>query len=257
MTHAEPDCVVRHRHRRYGAQRAAASGHHGGAGRQDRRGQRRGRGLLRSLDAAAAPPRVARSRAVRLAAARADRAGAQPRLGGERISRRSLDAAQSGRAAGRSQRRARAGAAGPCGGDAAGAHHRRQDGPPAHPSRRRALGDRARLDAGARDQEPALRHPRRRATARASRQRRRPHAHAPDLRRGRPHREAGRPHGGVRRRAAGGARAGQHPCGARPGEEARAVGLWAPHQVRRDLRSVAARRCSRTATSSSRCFSIS
>ena len=52
------------------------------------------------------------------------------------------DAAQSGRAAGRPLRRAAAGAARPRRGDAAGAHHRRQDGPPAHPSRRRALGDR-------------------------------------------------------------------------------------------------------------------
>ena len=66
----------------------------GGAGRQDRRGERRGRGVLRSLDAAAAAASVARSRAVRLAAARADRAGAQSRLGGERISRRPLDPAQ-------------------------------------------------------------------------------------------------------------------------------------------------------------------
>ncbi len=34
-------------------------------------------------------------------------------------------------------------------GDAARAHHRRQNGPPAHPSRRRPLGDRAGRDAGA------------------------------------------------------------------------------------------------------------
>ena len=52
-------------------------------------------------------------------------------------------------------------------GDAAGAHHRRQDGPPAHPSRRGALGDRARRHAGPRDQESAVRHPRRGAAARA------------------------------------------------------------------------------------------
>ena len=36
-----------------------------------------------------------------------------------------------------------------CRGDAAGAHHRRQNGSPAHPSRRRAFGDRARRHAGA------------------------------------------------------------------------------------------------------------
>ena len=45
--------------------------------------------LLRSLDAAAAPARAARPRAVRLAAARADRAGAPARRGGERIQGRS------------------------------------------------------------------------------------------------------------------------------------------------------------------------
>jgi two-component system nitrogen regulation sensor histidine kinase GlnL len=69
---------------------------------------------------------------------------------------------------------------------------------------------------------------------------RRPHADAADLRRGRPHRHAGRPHGGVRRRAAGGARPGQHPFGARSRQAARAVRLCPQHPLRRGLRSVAA-----------------
>ena len=72
------------------------------------------------------------------------------------------------------------------------------------------------------------------------RQRRRPHAHAADLRRGRPDREARRPHGGVHRRAADRARAGQHPCRARSREAARAFRLCAQHQVRRGVRPVAA-----------------
>ncbi len=190
--------------------------------------------------AAAAPPPAARAGAVRQPAAGADRAGARARRGGQRIQGRSRHAAQSGRAPGRPARRAAAGARRPRGDHAAGAHHRRQDGPPAHPSRRRALGDRARRHAGARDQEPALRHPRRGAAARAVGRRRRPHADAAHLRRGRPHREAGRPHGGVLRRAAGRARAGQHPRRARAREAAGPVGLRAPHQVRRGLRSLAA-----------------
>ena len=44
----------------------------------------------------------------------------------------------------------------------------------------------------------------------------------------------------VRRRAPLGARPGQHPRGAGPGERARAIRLRAPHPLRRDLRSVAA-----------------
>ena len=159
---------------RRGAQRAAASGHHGLARRQDRRRQCRGRIVLRGVAAAAAPPRAARPGAVRQPAAGADRAGARARRRGQRIQGRSRHAAQSRRAPGRSARRAAAGAARPRRGDAAGAHHRRQDGPPAHPSRRRALGDRARRHAGARDQEPAVGHPRRRAAARAVGRRRRP-----------------------------------------------------------------------------------
>ena len=92
-----------------------------------------------------------------------------PRRGGQRIQGRSRHAAQSRRPPGRPACRAAAGAAGPRRGDAAGAHHRRQDGPPAHPSRRGALGDRARRHAGARDQEPAVGHSRRGAAARAIR----------------------------------------------------------------------------------------
>ena len=45
--------------------------------------------------------------------------------------------------------------------------------------------------------------------------RRRQRADPAHLRRGRPHRQAGRPHGGLLRRAADRARAGQHPCRAR------------------------------------------
>ena len=53
--------------------------------------------------------------------------------------------------------------------DAAGAHDGRQDRPPAHPSRRGAHRDRPRRHARARDQEPALGHPRRGAAARSRR----------------------------------------------------------------------------------------
>ncbi len=56
----------------------------------------------------------------------------------------------------------------------------------------------------------------------------------------RPHRQAGRPHGGLRRRAAGRARAGQHPRRARSRETAGAIGLRPAYQIRRGLRSVAA-----------------
>ena len=90
--------------------------------------------------------------------------------------------------------------------DASGAHHRRQDGPAADPSRRRPLDHGARRDAGARDQEPALGHPRRGAAPRAIGRRERPGADPADLRRDRPDREARRADGAVRRRAAGRAR---------------------------------------------------
>ena len=70
--------------------------------------------------------------------------------------------------------------------------------------------------------------------------RRRPRADPPDLRRGRPHRQARRPHGGLRRRAADRARAGQHPCRARAGEAARATGFARDITHRRGIRSVAA-----------------
>ena len=46
---------------------------------------------------------------------------------------------------------------------------RRQDGPPAHPSRRRAFGDRACRHAGARNQKSAVRHSRRGANCWSSR----------------------------------------------------------------------------------------
>ena len=140
--------------------------------------------------------------------------------------------------------------------DAAGAHHCRQDGPPAHPSRCRPLGDRARRHAGARDQEPAVRYPRRRATAGDLGRRRGPRAHPADLRRDRPHREAGRPHGSLLRRAAGRARAGQYPRRARSRETAGAVRLRraTSNLSRTTIRRC--RRCSPIATSSSRSSSI-
>ena len=68
--------------------------------------------------------------------------------------------------------------------------------------------------AGPRDQEPALRHPRRGAAAGAIGRRGRPRADAADLRRDRPDREARRAHGAVRRRAApsSGARSTSTAC---------------------------------------------
>ena len=91
--------------------------------------------------------------------------------------------------------------------DAARALDRRQDRPPADPSQRRALGHGDGGDAGARGQEPAFRHPRRGAAARAGCRSGRPRADPADLRRDRPHRRAGRPHGGVLRPPADRARA--------------------------------------------------
>ena len=75
-----------------------------------RRQCRRGR-FLRGLGAAAAAASAARPGAVRQPAALADRAGARARRGGQRIQGRSRHAAQSRRPAGRSARRAAAGAA--------------------------------------------------------------------------------------------------------------------------------------------------
>ena len=189
--------------------------------------------------------------------ARAHRAGARARRGGQRVQGRSRHAAQSRRAPGRPVRGAAAGAAGPRGRHAAGAHDRRQDGPPAHPSRRRALGDRARGHARARDQESALRHPRRGAAARAIGRRRRPHLDAADLRRGRPHREAGRPHGSVHRRAADRARTRQHPRRARAREAPRRNRASRATSSSSRTTIPRCRRCSPIATSSSRCSSIS
>ena len=70
--------------------------------------------------------------------------------------------------------------------------------------------------------------------------RRGPRADPPDHRRDRPHRLAGRPHGGVLRRAADRALSGQHPRRARPCEGARQERLCQRHQDRRGLRSVTA-----------------
>ena len=163
---ARAHAVLPSGHRRRRARCVAASGDHGGGRRQDRQRQCGGGILLRGVAAAAAAARAAANwcrSAVRLLALIE-----QVRTRGAPVNEYKVDLgtpAQSRRAAGRSARRAAAGAARPRRGDAAGAHHRRQDGPPAHASRRRALGDRARRHAGARDQESALRHPRRGAAA--------------------------------------------------------------------------------------------
>ena len=83
---------------------------------------------------------------------------------------------------------------------------RRQDRPPADPPQRRAVGHGHGGDAGARGEEPALRHPRRGAASGAECRPRRPRTDPADLRRGRPHLRAGRPHGCVFRPAAARAR---------------------------------------------------
>ena len=70
--------------------------------------------------------------------------------------------------------------------------------------------------------------------------RRGPRADPADPRRDRPHRLAGRPHGGVLRRAADRPLPGQHPRRARPCEGDRQERLRPQHQDRRGLRSVAA-----------------
>ncbi len=109
-----------------------------------------------------------------------------------------------------------------------------------HPSQRRPLGHRARRHARPRDQEPAVGHPRRRATAGDLGRRRRSRADAADLRRDRPHRQTGRSHGGVFRRAPDVAREPQHPRGARSRQAPRAGRFRPPHPLRRSLRSVVA-----------------
>ena len=70
--------------------------------------------------------------------------------------------------------------------------------------------------------------------------RRGPRADPADHRRDRPHRLAGRPHGGLFRRAADRALPGQHPCRARPREGDRQERFCQPHQDLRGLRPVAA-----------------
>ena len=93
---------------------------------------------------------------------------------------------------------------------------RPQHRPPDVAPQRRPLGERARRHAGARGEEPAVGHPRRRPAARAVGAGQRARADQPDLRGDRPHRRPGRPHGGVRRRPADRARPAQHPPGAGP-----------------------------------------
>ncbi len=85
-------------------------------------------------------------------------------------------------------------------------------------------------------------------------ERRRPHPDPAHLRRGRPHREAGRPHGSVHRRAAGRARAGQHPWRARTREAARAFRLRAHTSNSSRNTTLRCRRCMPTATSSIQVF---
>ena len=138
-----------------------------------------------------------------------------------------------------------------------GAHHGRQDRPPAGEPRRRALGHRPRLDARARDQEPAVGHPRRGAAPRAERHVGRAAARPPDPRGDRPHRRPHRPRRGVRRRPADGARADQHPRRPRPGEAAgaRTASRAASPSPRSTIRRC--RRSTATATSSCRSSSTS
>ena len=111
---------------------------------------------------------------------------------------------------------------------------------------RRPLGERARRHAGARGQESAVGHPRRRPAARAVGAGQRARAHQPDLRGDRPHRRAGRPHGGLRRRPADRPRPAQHPPGAEPRAAPVAERLRQERALHRELRSVAARRVRRS-----------
>ena len=135
--------------RRGHPQRLAQSGAADRARRQDRRRQHGRRILFRDFDPVSAAPVAEGTGAVRQPVAGADRSGALQRLAGQRIQGRSRHAAHRRRPPGRSARRAAHRAARPYRRDAAGAHHRRQDGPAADPSQRRAFGDRAGGDAGA------------------------------------------------------------------------------------------------------------
>ena len=146
--------------------------------------------------------------------------GAAHRRHRQRIRRRRRPAAQRRQPRGRRVRRRAARQPRPDRADAAAALDGADDRAPAHAPRRRALGVRHGAGAGARDQEPAVRHPRRRPAARARPQGRGPRADPADLHRDRPHPQSGRPHGGVRRRAPAQHRAGQHPLRARPREAA-------------------------------------
>ena len=104
--------------------------------------------------------------------------------------------------------------------------------------------------AGARDQEPAFGHPRRRAAAGARPQGRRPGADAAHLHGDRPHPQSGRPHGGVRRRAAASATEPVNiHSGARSREAAGADRLCRRHQVSPSSSTRRCRRWPATATS--------
>ncbi len=157
-------------------------------------------------------------RAVRQPDADPGRPGARAPRARQRIPRRRFVAAPRHREDRRSLRRAGAGTAGIGRGHVPGTVDGRQDRPADDASRRGALGHRAGGDAGARDQEPAVGHSRRRPTAGDGGSRRGSRADAADHRRDRPHRLAGRPHGDLFRRAADRPLPGQHPCRARPCE---------------------------------------
>ena len=165
----------------------------------------------------------------------AGRPGARAAGAGQRIPRRHLLAAHRHREDRRSLRRAGPGTARLGRRDVPGTVDGRQDRPPDDASRRRPLGHRPGRDAGARDQEPAVRHSRRGAAAGNGRFRRGPRADAADHRRDRPHRLAGRPHGDLFRRAADRPLSGQHPRRARPCEGDRQERFCQPDQDLRGL----------------------
>ena len=199
-----------------GAARFAVGGDRGGrCARADPLRQPVGRAVLRRRPHAPGRPSARRVRARGHAALLPARAGADDRRRGRRERRHAGLAAHRQpvlRAAPLADRRQRR----PGRGVAGRADHRPQHRPPDVASQRRPLGERARRHAGARGEEPAVGHPRRRPAARAVGARCRARADQPDLRGDRPHRRPGRPHGGLRRRPADRPQPDQHPPGAGP-----------------------------------------
>ena len=122
-------------------------------------GQRRGAEFLPVERRRARPAFASALRAVRQSASSTRRAGARARLIGERVPGRRRHAAQRRRARRRYLCRPGVRPSRPCGDHAARAHHGRQDGQAAHPPWCRPFRHRSRRHAGARDQEPAVRHP--------------------------------------------------------------------------------------------------